>query len=321
MVDQALASLVSGGELAAQCCFKQDGFCAYFLSPDQFRQVAAWVGAVRAHSYRQVSPHGPEDVDLDGRDDHYWHLLILDQDRGRLAGSLRMALSSWHGAGWDGQRSYLEHCYPGLDHAFRQRNQRYAEIGRTFVAAPYRRLSPVLLMLLRAMASIPLATGHCQLLGMVSYNHFQHSATLQQRFLSALLHPPFSADPGVPPPRHPFQLPSQGPEGNAAACTAQSLGELESNLQKEFQDDFRVPLLLRKYMSFGNARVVGLSLAKDFNQICEILMHCDLTQLNPQQRQLFVLDPILPVWEGLLPAQEDPLEGGGAPAEGPTPSP
>jgi hypothetical protein len=178
----------------------------------------------------------------------------------------------------------------------------------------------VLLMLLRAMASIPLATGHSQLLGMVSYNHFQHSASLQQRFLNALLHPPFCANLGVPPPRHPFLLPSQGQGGNPAADSAQSLGELEANLQKEFQEDFRVPLLLRKYMSFGNARVVGLSLAKDFNQICEILMHCDLTKLNPQQHQLLVLDPIVPVWEGSVPAPE-PRPEGGAPSKGSTPSP
>jgi hypothetical protein len=213
-----------------------------------------------------------------------------------------MALSSWHAAGWDGECSYLEHCYPGLDKLFRQRGQRYAEIGRTFVAAPYRRSSPVLLMLLRAMATIPLSTGHSHLLGMVSYNHLQHSEALQRRFLAALLHPPFGADLGVPPPRHPFLLLSQGLEQVTGMPVAQTLGKLELDLKQEFKEEFRVPLLLRKYMSFGNARVVGLSLARDFNQICEILMHCNLTQLNAHQRQLFVMDHVLPVWQGLIPA-------------------
>ena len=138
------------GDLSSQSCFQQGPFSAYFLSPTQFRSVAEWVGEVRALSYRQVSPLGPEKIDLDGRDAHYWHLLILDQGRGTLAGSLRLALSTWHGPQWDGHCSYLEHGYPGLDHAFRQRGQAYAEIGRTFVASPYQRTSPVLLKIGRA---------------------------------------------------------------------------------------------------------------------------------------------------------------------------
>ena len=141
--------------------------------------------------------------DLDGRDAHYWHLLVWDRERGTLAGSLRMALSAWHAPDWDSRRSYLEHCYPGLDESLRQRHLAYAEIGRTFVAAPYQRTSLVLMVLLQAMVSIPLATGHHHLLGMVSYNHFAHSEALNRSFLTALLQPPYRDSLAVPPPRHP----------------------------------------------------------------------------------------------------------------------
>jgi hypothetical protein len=296
-MEKAAASLLSG-DLSSQCCFQQGQFFAFFLSPRHFCSVADWVGAVRARSYRQVSPHGPAKIDLDGRDAHYWHLLILDQQRGTLAGSLRLALSSWHRPQWDGSRSYLEHCYPGLDQHFRQRGESYAEIGRTFVASPYQRTSPVLLMLLRAMVSIPLATGHPQLLGMVSYNHFQHSEALRRRFLGCLLQPPFVADLGVPAPRHPFPSLSREEVSFDASEPLDSLSQLERSLEREFQEPFRVPLLLKKYMVFGNARVVGVSLAKDFNQISEILMHCDLTCLLPHQRRVLVVETLRPVWNG-----------------------
>lgn len=294
-MDKANTSLISA-DFSSQLCFEQANFSAYFLSPIHFRSVAGWVGAVRARSYRQVSPHGPEDIDLDGRDAHYWHLLILDQQRGTLAGSLRLALSRWHDNSWDGRRSYLEHCYPGLDQAFRQRGEAYAEIGRTFVASPYQRTSPVLLMLLRAMVSIPLATGHPHLLGMVSYNHFQHTEGLRRRFLSQLLQPPFLADLAVPPPRHPF--PDLAPTGESPGDgRPTSLGALERSLEQAFQEPFRAPLLLKKYVAFGNARVVGVSLARDFNQICEILMHCDLSRLLPQQRRVLLVEDLRPVWQ------------------------
>jgi hypothetical protein len=287
-------------QLPNQRCFNQNQFSAYFLSPNQFRPIASSVGALRASTYRQISPLGPEQVDLDGRDAHYWHLLILDQERQCLAGCLRMGLSRWHGPGWDGSHSYLEHCYPGLDQHCRRQGMSYAEIGRTLVATPYQRTSPVLRMLLRAMVSIPMATGHTNLMGMVSFNHLQHSEGLYGSFLAALLQQPFGEDQGIPPARHPF--PSRAEERKAdLAPVVKSLGELERRLEQQFEEPFRAPLLLKKYMSFGNAKVIGLSLARDFNQICEILMRCDLNQLLPNQQKELIVNNLIPAWETATP--------------------
>ena len=287
-------------QLPNQRCFDQNQFSAYFLSPNQFLPIASSVGALRASTYRQISPLGPEQVDLDGRDAHYWHLLILDRERHCLAGCLRMSLSRWHGQEWDGSHSYLEHCYPGLDQHCRREGMSYAEIGRTLVATPYQRNSPVLRMLLRAMVSIPLATGHTNLMGMVSFNHLQHSEGLYGSFLAALLQQPFGEDQGIPPARHPF--PSRAEERKAdLAPVVESLGELERRLEQQFEEPFRAPLLLQKYMSFGNAKVIGLSLARDFNQICEILMRCDLNQLRPNQQKELIVNNLIPAWETATP--------------------
>ena len=287
-------------QLPNQRCFDQNQFSAYFLSPNQFRPIASWVGALRASIYQQISPLGPKQVDLDGRDAHYWHLLILDRERHCLAGCLRMSLSRWHGQDWDGSQSYLEHCYPGLDQVLRRRGLSYAEIGRTLVATPYQRTSPVLQMLLRAMASIPLATGHTTLMGMVSFNHHQHSERLCSSFFTALMQKPFGEDCGIPPARHPFPLQTEGSHETGLPPVADTLGELERILEQTFQESFRAPLLLKKYINFGNAQVIGLSLARDFNQICEILMHCDLKALRPRQHKEFVVNNIIPIWENTV---------------------
>jgi hypothetical protein len=287
-------------QLPYQRCFDQNQFSAYFLSPNQFLPIASSVGALRASTYRQISPLGPEQVDLDGRDAHYWHLLILDRERHCLAGCLRMGLSRWHGQEWDGSHSYLEHCYPGLDQHCRREGMSYAEIGRSLVATPYQRTSPVLRMLLRAMVSIPMATGHTNLMGMVSFNHLRHSESLYGSFLAALLQQPFGEDQGIPPARHPF--PSRAEERKAdLAPVVESLGELERRLEQQFEEPFRAPLLLQKYMSFGNAKVIGLSLARDFNQICEILMRCDLNQLRPNQQKELIVNNLIPAWETATP--------------------
>lgn len=290
----SLAAELADPVLAAQLCFRLEPFAAYFLSPAQFRRVAPWVGAIRARTFQKVSPHGPTDLDLDGRDAHYWHVLVWDQERQVLAGSLRLSLSRWHGQPWDGRHSYLEHCYPGLDRCLMEQGLAYAEIGRTFVAAPYQRVSPVLMVLLQAMVSIPRATGHQHLLGMVSFNHFQHSAQLSRCFLAGLGLAPYHGRLVVPPPRHPV-VDLDGAQELSLSPQA-SLSDLERELERRFQEPFRVPVLLRRYFEFGNARVIGLSVARDFNQITEILTHCQLDGLQEPQRRRLVVKALQPVW-------------------------
>jgi len=290
----SLAAELADPALAGQMCFELDRFAAYFLSPAQFRRVARWVGVTRARTYQKISPHGPAELDLDGRDAHYWHVLVWDRSRQLLAGSLRLSLSNWHGPDWDGRCSYLEHCYPGLDRCLGENGLRYAEIGRTFVAPPYQRSSPVLMVLLQAMVSIPLATGHHHLLGMVSFNHFQHSPELSRWFLAGLRLPPFHGGLKVPPARHPIDnLPSPA---DFSHPLPETFVELEQKLERQFQQPFRVPVLLRRYFEFGNAKVISFSVARDFNQISEILTHCNLQTLLERQRRRLVVENLRVVW-------------------------
>jgi hypothetical protein len=292
-----------GGEMERYRCLEYENFTAYFLPPHQFSLVAPAIGRLRATSYREISPHGPGEVDLDGRDNHYWHVVVWDQEQHQLAGSLRLALSHWHGDGWSGRDSYLEHCYPGLDAFLKSRDMSYAEIGRTFVADSHRRTTPVLFLLLRAMASLPMATGHQHLLGMVSYNQYPYTDALNQAFFSALQQSPCRGDLPIPAARHPLPIDASaylGPNFGADSSKTNGLHSpylvLERTLRHHWGENFNLPVLLRKYSSFGNAHVLGLSLAKDFNQIVEILMHCDLGSLSSKQRRFFLVEDLKPVW-------------------------
>ena len=132
---------------------------------------------------------------------------------------------------------------------------------------------------------------------MVSYNHLHHSEGLHRRFLGALLQPPFASAVAIPQPRHPFPLTNQEGLAEYQSPATLNLAALEKQLRESTQEPFRAPLLLKKYMSFGNARVAGLSLARDFNQICEILMLSDLNKLKPLQRRELVVNALAPVWQ------------------------
>ena len=60
-------------------------------------------------------------------------------------------------------------------------------------------------------------------------------------------------------------------------------------LTAAWSEDFRLPVLLRQYFNLMEAKVCDLSLARDFNQITEILMAADLSRL-PKDRLAFFID-------------------------------
>jgi hypothetical protein len=264
-----------------------------------------------------LSPATLDDIDLDGRDLNYWHLLVIDEHAKQLAGGARISFSKLHDLSWCGDNSYLEHCYPGLDQQFRSQNDGYVELGRTFVSPDYQRKSNTLLHIMRATAMLAADTHHHYIIGMVSYNHFQHSAAANARFLTELLTPPFKGDLAVPQPRHACTTeafhgvlaPMPDAETTSSAISGsetdttqlsqheasrsdgadppatQIYAELECKLRTQIQDDFRIPIIMKRYVRMAGAKPIGLSIAKDFNQITEILMYCDVRALSPLQRR------------------------------------
>lgn len=264
--------------------FRQDVFATYLLRPGQFAAVAPLVGTLRAEAFREVSAHGPQDCDLDGRDGHYWHLLIWDAACGRLAGAQRLSFSSWQGPHWSGQHSYLEHCYPGLARSFARQSLSYLEVGRVFVAHSHRDDLRILPNLLRAAGMLAQQTAHRYTLGLMSYGHHLHRPEVVDAFLAGLRLPPFRFEGSlpVPPPRHPVQPAAAAEESPAAAPPPPCGGyrQLEQQLQR-LDPGFRVPGLVRLNASLCRARVAELSFAHDFNKIIEILMVADTEVAAP----------------------------------------
>lgn len=297
--------------------YRQAPFAVLLIPPHDFNRFAVAIGRSRAISYRVLSPATLEDIDLDGRDFNYWHLLVIDEQAKQLAGGARISFSKLHDPSWCGDNSYLEHCYPGLDQHFRPQNDGYVELGRTFVSPDYQRKSNTLLHIMRATAMLTADTHHRYIIGMVSYNHFQYSAATNALFFTELLAPAFKGNLAVPQPRHAC-LTDAGPSvsasmpAGATASTArggsqadttqasraeadenqgvdpptsQTYADLERRLRMQTEDDFRIPIIMKRYVRMAGAKPIGLSIAKDFNQITEILMYCDVTALSPLQRR------------------------------------
>ncbi|WP_115022446.1 GNAT family N-acyltransferase [Synechococcus sp. UW69] len=268
--------------------FRLDGLELHLIPGSRFEAVADAVGTLRESTYRQQLSGSGSTRDLDGRDAAYDHLILLEAGSSALAGSARLQFIPQFTAAEDlpgSQQSYLEHVYPGIK-AMLAGQTHHVEIGRVALARRFQRQPHSLMALFRGGLLIAARSGFSILHGLVSYNHFAHSDAVNTAFLTALMRPPYRRiSPVLPPPRHPINdiQPDDNihPIGNVQA--------LEVAIREEHSDDFRLPVLLRQYFNLMEAKVCDLSLARDFNQITEILMAADLSQL-PKDRLSFFID-------------------------------
>ena len=285
--DVVLPDAWDGDMQASSVLFSVDGLDLHLIQGSQFAPVADAVGILREATYRQQLSGSGDQRDLDGRDPAYDHLLLIERDSGVLAGAARLQFipQGTDAADLPGSdQSYLEHVYPGIK-ADLARRENHLEIGRVALAARFQRQPASLMALFRGGLLIAARSGYATLHGLVSYNHFAYDDAVNSRFLSALMRPPYRRlEPVLPAPRHPLDSinPSTTPH------PVDNIQALEVQLRQEIDDSFRLPVLLRQYFNLMEAKVCDLSLARDFNQITEILMAADLNNIPAERLTYFV---------------------------------
>jgi hypothetical protein len=294
--DVLLPSGWNGKSPTSTSLFSLDGLELHLIPGSQFAPIADAVGTLRESTYRQQLSGSGNSRDLDGRDPFYDHLLLLDLESGALAGSARLQfipqatpLEQLPG----GEHSYLEHVYPGIKALLAER-QHHVEIGRVALAQRFQRQPHSLMALFRGGLLISSLSGYSTLHGLVSYNHFAFSDTVNNAFLSALMRPPYRReDLGLPGPRHPVPSISSSDQPHPI----DNVQALELALRNDHSEEFRLPVLLRQYFNLMGAQVCNLSLAKDFNQITEILMAAELRSLPKERLNYFIDVPHQPIYQ------------------------
>ena len=277
---------------------RQHALEALLLHPQEFAAIEADLGTLRGSAYQQVSPLHPGSTDLDHRDPHYWHLLIWDHTSDSLAGAQRLRFSRLNPTASSSTTSYLEHCYPGIDEALTNAEHSYIELGRVFVSPEHQHEMRILPALIRSTVMLMQDTGHNWTLGMLSYNHLRQNIDSVHRFLSRIQEKPFNVELPIVKPRHSLEIP------NIKICTdilkrdasCNSYRLIEQSIQQDDQN-FKIPRLAALYDYVCKSKVASISVAKDFNQIVEILMAGSLSAAPPLLRHQGVNIERRSVWE------------------------
>lgn len=279
-------------ELSPYFLFSSQGLDLYLLPGEHFAPFADAVGVLRELTYRQQLSGSGQPRDLDSRDCYYDHFLLVEGCSGELAGSARLQFVPRHDSGKPGtdtplpagHQSYLEHVYPGIKTVLAQQGN-HLEIGRVALGPRFQRQPHTLMCLFRGGLQVAVSSGYQSIHGLVSYNHFAYSDAVNQNFLGSLMRAPFlETELPCPKPRH--TLSWLAPTDDETQI--ETIQGLEQRIRKQLEPSFRLPVLLRQYINLMEARVLNLSLARDFNQITEILMAADLGRIPSRRLQHFI---------------------------------
>ncbi|WP_228009039.1 GNAT family N-acetyltransferase [Cyanobium sp. LEGE 06113] len=273
--------------------FSNYGLTLFLIPGNTFENFSDEVGLLRELTYRQKLSGSGNNKDLDGRDPFYDHFILVDDATFALAGTARLQFvpvetpstdPSPCGLAHSSATSYLEHVYPGIKNFLITRGS-HLEIGRVAISPAFQRQPASLMTLFRGGLQAAIASGYTAIYGLVSYNHFQYPGSVNDYFLRSLMLSPFRDDnTDIPPARYPRGF--RGDERHAGG-SCQSIQRLEGETQKQL-GSFKLPVLLRQYINLMGAKSHDISVAKDFNQITEILMTADLTKVPRRRLQHFI---------------------------------
>jgi hypothetical protein len=263
-------------------------FDLYLISPSQSRALLPWLGRQRAQAFQAISTDYDAALELDGRDPSYWHFLVWDSVEKQLIGGQRL-LFVGDGEGlfpFDAiheRASYLEHCYPGFARMMAAQGLNYAEIGRTFVMPDYQKRQ-WLLQLIRAFVCLPESMGIRHAFGMISFDQHSCSQDCGLLFLS-ILKTWLGADPEkpqVPVTQFPVTLPKSSLTGRPESYQTE---KEVSDYLRSIDPGFVMPPVLGPYLSLCSVRYHGVSIARTYNQIWQLLFSGSSDLIRDDQRR------------------------------------
>jgi len=269
------------------CLLEKRSDCwTFLLPPGRFDHILEWLGQHRAMAFGLYAPLKRLDSDLDGRDQAYHQFLLWDPVDRQLIGGQRLRFYAQ-----DGRRhcfrsateatSYLEHCYPGFAQLKLSEYGAFAEVGRTFVMPTYQR-SRWLLELIRSFVRLPEQLGIHRAYGMLSFDQRGLNPQVVDLFFTALSCSLFSTEETVPAPRYPRH--SDVKLEWDLTWDGVDLTALEI-LMKTRDQAFLLPPVLRPYRALCSVEFLGVSMAKSYNQITQLLFSGSSSLITPQQRR------------------------------------
>lgn len=266
--------------LSDKVLFETGDYRCYVAKAERMPSVMKEIARMREEIFRAVGEGTGNPEDTDQYDTYFDHLILWNIPDGRIAGSYRLGFGNELVQRGEGADAFYSASLFQFKDGLNERLGSVMELGRTIISPYYQRDVQPLKLLLSAllMASIR-NPAISYTLGPASMSNdipdFYKSLIVY--FLKSRYGLPESAKYAAP--THPFKSDflRVNPDDLLVACrTADDLDRLIVNLS---DGKYRMPVLLRKYISFG-AKVVDCNVDPLFENCLDTLVLLDFTEMT-----------------------------------------
>ena len=251
----------------------------YFIPGSALKDLLNWYGRKRAEAFKSLS--GPECNDIEERDHYFSHMILWDNLNKELIGGQRFLLNKEF-IEENLKVSYLESYHPGS--YLKLKKYSFCEIGRTFVMPNYQK-SKYLIELIRGFVRIPESKYINLGIGLISFDHKNLNDKVIQSFLNILENSKNKFSLSLPKGKYLYEF-----ETNRNTQVSQNNFSYENiqNIEFELQlidPNFKLPPVLKPYLKYCNIRYEGYSLAKNYNNIIQLLFSGESKNINKSSRK------------------------------------
>ena len=263
-VDPALVQ-AEIGRLENRIVFTAGDYRCYLIPSAEIPYTMKELARLREMVFRSVGEGTGQAEDSDQYDTYYRQLILWSISNQEIAGAYRIGVGSELMARPEGARSFysdsLFHFQDGLNPYL----PKAVELGRTIILPRYQRdVTTLKLLLSGILTSIARLPGMEYTLGPASISnsipHFYKSLIVHFMLKNCAM--PESAN--MVKPLHPFEPDFLRVNPDDLLVNCHTLDDLDRLILSLSDGQYRLPVLLRKYVSFG-ARVVGFNVDPDFS--------------------------------------------------------
>ena len=237
----------------------------YFTGSEDIPNIMRELGRLREIVFRGVGEGTGTPMDTDEYDKYYKHLILWHTEDQQIAGAYRIGIGSELMARPEGQNAFYTASLFRFQEGIKPYLPKGMELGRTIIVDQYKRdVLPLKLLLSGILTAGAKTPGMEYTLGPASISN-----DLPDFYKSLIVHyfrkncsMPNAAN--IVQPTHPF-VPNYlrvNPDQLLAGCT--SADELDRLINAISDGEYRLPVLLRKYVSFG-AKLVEFNVDPLFN--------------------------------------------------------
>jgi putative hemolysin len=258
--------------------FRSKNYCVICAPSVEIPNVMTEIGRLREITFREVGEGTNRKIDIDEFDLYYNQLFIWDEELNAIAGAYRVGKGKEIIERYGKKGFYIQSLFK-IDSGFNPILEQSIELGRSFITKDYQRKPLPLFLLWKGILYFLIKNPEYRyLIGPVSissrFSNFSKGLIINfmktnyydnefARFIT---------------PRNTFKVNVSLDDTDVIFEKSNDFKKLDKFIQGNELDDFRIPVLLKKYIKL-NGKIIGFNVDPKFNNALDGLLILDLFEV------------------------------------------